>query len=255
MNIHKVLIIEDEVAAAEKLTAHIHRYDPRIKVAATLTHLEEAVPWLSHHQASVDLIFMDIQLGDGQSFDLFEQVDIHRPVIFTTAYHEYALEAFKANGIDYLLKPISFTDFRESMEKLFQMEALFSPPPTAMAALLAAMQPSYKERFLVKVGEHLRPIRSEEVCCMYAEGKYAFLWTRAGKKYNLEYTLESLYPQLDPAHFFRVNRSFIVHQAAIDDIQVYAQNRLKLHLSPPPEKEVIISRDKVRAFKAWLGGN
>ena len=257
--IKKVLIIEDETPAAEKLKSFIHQYDSEMEVLENTSSIADSYDWLVRHQALVDLIFMDIQLADGPVFELYEKLEIKAPVIFITAYHEYALEAFQSNGIAYLLKPLMYEAFAEAMDKWQNIlkrgqSGNKLPDIDRIQKVLSSIEKRYQERFLVKVGEHLRSFRTSDIACFFAEGKYAFLWTIQGRKFNIDYKLELLEEKLNPKEFFRVNRSFIIHLDAIKDVLVYSNSRLKIMLEPMPEKEIIVSRDKVKIFKDWMRG-
>lgn len=251
----KVLIIEDEKLAAEKLERYLSKYNGEIEVLAQLPSVGESIEWLTQNQSELDLIFMDIQLTDGLSFEIFHSVTITRPIIFTTAYDEYAIDAFKVNSIDYLLKPISFMDLSKALKKLEGLKKQLNPPDNLNAAIRQISQKStYKDRFLVKRGNHIQSIPTTDIILFYAEGRTAFLLTGEGKKYIIEYKLEDLESMLDPKTFYRVNRSFIVSIQGIQDILMYSNSRLKITLEVDIDKEIIVSREKVKRFKGWLEG-
>lgn len=254
----KVLIIEDEIPAAEKLTRYLTKYDSGIHVVAHLKSVQEAVSWLSQNQENIDLIFMDIQLTDGISFQIFQQVSIRKPVVFITAFNEFALDAFKVNSIDYLLKPITFTDLAASLKKLEtlreqlnwnnqkteQLQETFVTPKTT----------AYKNRFMVKLGDHIRSITSDQISLFYAQGRDVYLVTNQNRKFIIDYTLETLEELLEPKAFFRLNRTFIINIHAIKDVIVYSNSRLKITLTQEFDKEIIVSREKVGVFKEWFDG-
>ncbi|AYB32149.1 LytR/AlgR family response regulator transcription factor [Chryseolinea soli] len=254
----KVLIIEDEIPAAEKLERYLLKYDASTTVAAILDTVESAVAWLRDHQSEVDLIFMDIQLKDGLSFQIFQQVPVKKPVIFTTAFNEFALDAFKVSSIDYLLKPITFTDLSAALKKLESLrEQLHQPKdqPERMQALVANLKTKeYKTRFMVKLGEHIRSITTDQIGLFYADGRDVYLVTTQNRKFIIDYTLESLEDILDPKVFFRLNRTFILNINAIKDVLVYSNSRLKITLVQEFDKEIIVSREKVGDFKEWFDG-
>lgn len=254
----KVLIIEDEIPAAEKLERYLLKYDASTTVAAILDTVESAVAWLRDHQNEVDLIFMDIQLKDGLSFQIFQQVPVKKPVIFTTAFNEFALDAFKVSSIDYLLKPITFTDLSAALKKLESLrEQLHQPKdqPERMQALVANLKTKeYKTRFMVKLGEHIRSITTDQIGLFYADGRDVYLVTTQNRKFIIDYTLESLEDILDPKVFFRLNRTFILNINAIKDVLVYSNSRLKITLVQEFDKEIIVSREKVGDFKEWFDG-
>jgi len=254
----KVLIIEDEVPAAEKLQRYLAKYDSGIEVLAHITTVKDSVAWLQDKQDTIDLIFMDIQLINGLSFQIFQQVTIRKPVIFITAFNEFALDAFKVNSIDYLLKPITFTDLSNSLKKLEtlreqlqwttqkteQLQEVFSTPKTK----------DYKNRFMVKLGDHIKSITSDQISFFYADGRDVYLVTTQSRKFIIDYTLETLEDLLDPITFFRINRTFILNINAIKDVIVYSNSRLKITLTQGFDKEIIVSREKVGDFKQWFDG-
>lgn len=257
-----VVIVEDEIPAAEKLERYLLRYNPDIQVLAKLQSVEDSVAWFKENQAETDLIFMDIQLIDGQSFAIFEQVEITKPIIFTTAYDEYALKAFEVNSIAYLLKPITFPDLSAAIDKLSLLQGANSTGkaddtiPIEFKALLSGIsdQKKYKSRFMIKIGEHIRSVTDDKILFFYAEGRNAYITTDQGRRLIIDYKLEELENILDPKLFFRVNRTFIVNINAINDVIVYSNSRLKVITEVPPEKEIIVSREKVGAFKQWFDG-
>lgn len=254
----KVLIIEDETPAAEKLERYLQKYSAGIKILDKLTSVEEATTWLRAHQEDVDVIFMDIQLKDGQSFQIFRNVKIIKPVIFITAYDEYALDAFKVNGVDYLLKPVTFTDLSSSLQKLESLgEQLRWNDAKAEKVVAVFDQPAkaFKNRFMVKLGDHIKSITSDQISIFFADGRDVYLITNQLRKFIIDYTLESLEEIVDPKVFFRTNRSYIVNIAAIQDVVVYSNSRLKITTNIKWDDEIIVSREKVNEFKAWFDGN
>lgn len=250
----KIVIIEDEHLAAEKLERYLLKYNKDIEVLIKLSSLETAIPWIGEHQETVDLFFMDVQLTDGLSFEIFSAVSVKKPVIFTTAFDEFAIDAFKVNSIDYLLKPITFTDLSKALKKLKSLREQFSQYTEISPLVQQLGKKSYKDRFLVRIGNHIHSIPTESIGYFYAEGRDVYLRRTNGKKYLIEYTLESLEELLDPKKFLRTNRSFVVHINAIEDVVVYANRRLKLTLNPKTENELIVSREKVAQFKLWFEG-
>ncbi len=253
-----VLIIEDEIPAGEKLERYLHKYSEEITVVGKLTSVAESVNWLQQHQNKIALIFMDIQLTDGKSFEIFEQVTIEKPIIFTTAFDEYAIEAFKVNSIDYLLKPITFDDLTQAMQKLEGFKKNLggdkSPIFDIHEALSHLQQKTYKNRFMVKLGEHIRSLVVTDIAFFYAEGRDVYLVTNEKRKFIIDYKLEDLDEILDPALFYRVNRSFILNINAIKDVVVYSSSRLKITPTLEFDKEIIVSREKVAPFKEWFNG-
>jgi two-component system LytT family response regulator len=254
----KVAIIEDELPAAEKLERYLTKYDPSIIVATRLEAVATAVPWLQQHQDEVDLIFMDIQLIDGLSFQIFQAVQVRKPVIFTTAYNEFALDAFKVNSIDYLLKPVTFTDLAASLKKMESLRQQLQFPAVQAQRISQVVTASpatvHKRRFMVKVGEHIRSITADQISLLYAEGRDVYLVTGQNKKFIIDYTLEALEDMLDPQIFFRINRTYIININAIKDVLIYSNSRLKITMIQEFDKEIIVSREKVSDFKTWFDG-
>ena len=253
-----VLIIEDEYPAAERLQNMLIRVDGTIRVRAVLESVEAAIRWL-RNQAAPDLILSDIQLSDGLSFEIYEQVLVQSPIIFTTSYDEYAIRAFKHKSIDYLLKPIKYEELQRAIEKYrnFRQEFSEQNPAVRLEQLLDVLSHtgrSSKKRFLVKKGEQLIPIADDDTAYFYTENELVYLTTHAGKKYVLDYTLEQLSTLLDPMRFFRINRQFIVSLGAVQQIHTYFSSRLKLQLQPAAGPEVLVSKGQVKRFKAWLEG-
>jgi two-component system LytT family response regulator len=253
----KVIIVEDEVPAAEKLERYLQKYDPSTHVEARFDSILTTVNWLAENQDSIDLIFMDIQLIDGLSFQIFQQIKVHKPVIFTTAFNEFALDAFKVNSIDYLLKPITFTDLSASLKKLETLRQQFqwnNQSDRVQQAISTLKTKEYKTRFMVKLGEHIRSITSDQISLFYADGRDVYLVTTQSRKFIIDYTLEALEDILDPKIFFRLNRTFILNINAIKDVLVYSNSRLKIILLQEFDKEIIVSREKVGEFKEWFDG-
>ena len=257
----KILIIEDELPAAEKLELLLKKYDPQIEILKHITTVEKSVAYLKENQKNIDLIFLDIQLTDGLSFDIFKSVKVETPIIFTTAFHEYAIDAFKLNSIDYLLKPLSFDALSKAMDKINSMKAnLPSDKPQTnisldqLAQLISGKSQTYKTRYLIKIGEHIKSITVDDIYFFYAEGRTVFIITNEKRKFIVDSTLEELASQLDPNKFFRANRSFIINFDHITDVVVYSTSRLRVKYPFEFEKEIIVSREKVSDFKAWYGG-
>ncbi|MCI9844766.1 LytR/AlgR family response regulator transcription factor [Flavobacterium pectinovorum] len=252
------LIIEDEKPAARLLQRKLEKLN--IAVETMLHSVEESIDWFANNEHP-DLIFLDIQLSDGLSFEIFEKIDIKSAIIFTTAYDEYALKAFKLNSIDYLLKPIDEDDLEVAVAKyktripkqdtgnqnlqlnFEQIRQMLSNP----------FEKTYKERFTVKIGQHLKVITKDEIECFFSENKGTYIHTFDNRNYLIDSTLEILEQELDKKDFFRISRKFIVPLKAIKEIQVYTNSRLKVILPTYKEDEVIVSREKVQDFKGWLG--
>jgi len=254
----KVVIIEDENPAIIKLESFLKEYDPKIKVVGKLTSVEQSIKWLKNSDNSADLFFMDIRLTDGLSFDIFEKVEITKPVIFITAYNEYAVKAFKVNSIDYLLKPLTYKELHLSMEKIKSLRDNLPDKGqiqyNEISTMLQQIQKKYKTRFLVKVGDHIKSIKTENILLFYADGRTVYIRTAKNNEYIIDYTLEELVKHLDPDIYFRANRTFIVNINAIGDVIVYSNSRLKILPNFKFEKEIIVSRDKVAMLKTWFEG-
>lgn len=255
-----ILIIEDEPLAAQQLRAMLQHYDPGIQVLEVLDSVETSVAWFSTNPQP-DLLLADIELVDGQSFDIFGQVAIRCPVIFTTAYDEYALRAFQVHSVDYLLKPIDETALRRSVKKFKEMQQLYGTarPELNLTELLATLhaapapQTDYRDRFLLKQGTRLVPVDVTEIAYFFTRDRLTFLRTWDGRDLLMEHTLDELIGKLNPKHFFRANRQFILHSKAIGRGHLHFNGRLKLDLNPAADEEVFISRDRAGDFRAWLG--
>ncbi|WP_461534384.1 LytR/AlgR family response regulator transcription factor [Sinomicrobium sp.] len=248
-----VVIIEDEKPAARRLQRIAEKLG--LQVECLLYGVEEAVNWFQSHPAP-DLILLDIQLSDGLSFEIFESVAIKCPVVFTTAYDEYALRAFKLNSIDYLLKPIDEEELAVAIAK-YRERISFSQLNIDFEAiremLVNPLDRSYKNRFTVKLGQRLKMIAVEDIECFYSEHKGTYLYTRERRNYLLDTALDALETELSPDAFFRISRKCIVHISAIRDIIAYTNSRLQIHLHHFEEFQLIVSRDRVKTFKEWLG--
>lgn len=252
------IIIEDEKPAARLLQRKLEKLN--IQVGVMLHSVEESLEWFSKNEHP-DLIFLDIQLSDGLSFEIFEKVAIKSAVIFTTAYDEYALRAFKLNSIDYLLKPIDEDDLEIAVAKFksllpkqeLQSQNLGIDFEQIKRMLTNPFEKNYKKRFTVKIGQHLKVISIDEIECFFSENKGTYLHTFDNRNYLIECTLELLEQELDPADFFRISRKFIIPLKAIKEIVVYSNSRLKVILPSYKEEEVIVSREKVSDFKTWIG--
>lgn len=247
-----VLIIEDEKFAAEKLADMLLEIDPKIRILAKLGSINESTKWLM--QFTADLIFLDIQLSDGISFSIFEQVTVNTPVIFTTAYDQYAIKAFQLNSIAYLLKPIRMADLTESLKKYQSFKSTFHIDFESLLANIQGREPEYKKRFLIQIGEKIRKIEVTETAYFYILDKNVFLQTFEGKSFPVEFTLDKLETLLNPASFFRINRKFLVNMDAISKMIAYSRGRVKLELKPKTadDFDTIVSVDRSSDFKKWL---
>ncbi len=247
----KVVIIEDERLAAEKLADLLEKAEPGIEIAAVLESVVEAVNWFAEND-SPDLVFMDIQLEDGISFDIFESVKITAPVIFTTAFDQYAIRAFKVNSIDYLLKPIDKEELVKALSKFKQLHNEDDVLESKVAKVIEQFSRKYKSRFFIRVGVRFQSVPVSKICTFFVEERCTFLQTIDGKRYDLDYSLDQLQTMIDPEQFFRVNRNFLVNINCIEEIITYSVNRLKLKLEKGSDEGVIVSRDKVSEFKHWM---
>jgi len=252
---YKILVIEDEKPAAEWLRQLILKFDPQISIMAVIDSVSGAAEWFGQHTAP-DLVFMDIQLADGLSFDIFERVKVTCPVIFTTAYEEYAIKAFKVNSVDYLLKPIAWNELEAAFHKFsHQIKSVQAPPPITIELLNKVkemLRKQYKNRFVIKVGEHLKSIPVEDILFFYSLEKATYLCTAEFRTYLVDYSLDHISEMIDEQRFFRINRKYILSNQSIADIVVYSNSRLKIKLKKPDEESIIVSRDKVQGFKEWL---
>ncbi|UOB17222.1 LytR/AlgR family response regulator transcription factor [Abyssalbus ytuae] len=248
-----VIIIEDEKPSARRLNRMLAAQG--LTVNTMLHSVEEAVSWFRKN-IPPDLIFLDIQLSDGLSFEIFDQVDVKSAIIFTTAYDEYALKAFKLNSIDYLLKPIDEDELGTAVAKYKELR----PAPQNVQLnfedikklLVNPIEREYKKRFSVKVGQHLKLIAVDDIECFYSENKGTYAYTKDNRNYLLDTTLDALGNELSPQHFYRVNRKFYININAIKDIIDYTNSRLQIKLENFKEQDIIVSRERVKDFKEWL---
>lgn len=246
----KVLIIEDENRAAAHLERLLTLVAPDMQVMAQLESVRDAVLFLQSGERP-ELIFSDIQLADGLSFEIYRQVSVSCPIIFTTAYDQYAIEAFKTNGIDYLLKPIDAADLGRAVQKARLLS------PALLLEKLMAIQPaseakSYKERFMVKVGDKIKSIPTAEIAVFYSSEKASFLFTTEKRVYAVDYPLDQLEQLLDPKMYFRINRKYIVHINACTDMLAWSNSRLRIKLEGMDDPDMIVARERVQEFKNWL---
>ncbi|MCB0657094.1 MAG: response regulator transcription factor [Saprospiraceae bacterium] len=257
----RAYIIEDEPLGLNRLVKLLEEIDPKIKVIGHAETIKSAVWWLQNN-APPDLVFMDIELADGQCFEIFKQVTIQAPVIFTTSYDEYALQAFKVNSLDYLLKPVRKDELIRSIGKYRHLQSHFGQQTVSiqLESLLNDLQQrdrqpnNFRNRFLVKQGQRLLSVETQEIAWFNADGKIVLMMTWSGQRYLVDYTLDQLDNLLDPDSFFRANRSYILHFKCIRTIHPYFHGKLKLVIHPAPEEsEVVVSKEKSPDFKSWLG--
>ena len=247
-----ILIVEDESVAADRLEALIHEIAPDFKVLAKIGSVKESVKWLMNNTA--DLIFLDIQLSDGSSFNIFDQVSVHTPVIFTTAYDQYAVKAFQLNSIAYLLKPIRKNELLESLQKYKTLKSAFSIDFESLLARLQGKKPEYKKRFLIQTGEKIRKVEITDIAWFYAQYKGVYIRTFQDQSFPAESSLDNLEQQIDPAQFFRINRKYIVNMDAIANMVAWSRGRIKLELNPKADDEFdsVVSIDRASDFRKWL---
>ncbi|NUQ23904.1 MAG: response regulator transcription factor [Saprospiraceae bacterium] len=250
----KTIIIEDENLTTQRLEGMLHKYDPNIQVLATLPSVAEAVEWLGAH-AQPDLVFMDIHLEDDLAFRIFERANLQAPVIFTTAYDEYMIQAFKVNSIDYLLKPINYSELVQALEKYKSLKNQFAQPnlDVLLQFIGQKSEPEYKERFMITVGTKIRSIETREIAYFYSEDKLTFMVTKDGQHLPIDFSLEKLASLLDPKEFFRISRQYLVSFPAIQTAHTYFKGKLKLDLQPKTKIDALVSADRVTAFKEWMG--
>ena len=253
---YRALIIEDEKPAAEHLQRLISQAEMGIEVSIVIPSVDEAVAWLTKNTMP-DLIFLDIQLSDGLSFEIFDHIEITCPVIFTTAYEEYAIKAFKFNGIDYLLKPVSIDDLKHAINRFISSDKIFSDLYIhalryKVDNVMKLLTNKYKSRFVVNVGMHLRTIETVNINLFYSLEKSTFILESTGKTYDINYSLDQVEKLVDPEKFFRISRRHIVNIKAVTDIISYSGSRLKLKISSSPDDDILVSRSRITEFRRWL---
>lgn len=255
----KVLIIEDEELAAKRLKLLIHELEPEAVIAGPLDTIDASVAHLKTNP-QYDLIFLDVQLADGKCFSIFSECDVAIPVIFTTAYDEYALRAFDLNSVDYLLKPVNRDKLKQAIEKFHRLKDYYKTenPENSILELVKKLNISnrqlYKERFLISKNDSFFAINVSEVACFYAEEKEVFLLKTNTKRHIIPNTIDDLCGKLDPRQFFRVNRQYIIASSAIRKVHHFFNYKLKVELTVDPSREIIVSRARAAAFKSWMNG-
>ncbi len=247
------IIIEDENLTALRLEGMLKKCDPNIRVLAMLPSVAEAVQWLRQND-SPDLVFMDIHLEDDLCFKIFELAPLTSPVIFTTAYDEYMIKAFKVNSIDYLLKPVNLVELMAALDKYKALKEQFSKPDfNTLLQYIGQRAPEYKTRFMITVGTKIRSIETTEIAYFYSDEKITFLVTREGQHLPIDFSLDKLVTLLDPKLFFRASRQFLVGFSSIQSVLTHFKGKLKLELTPKARHEVFVSGDRMTDFKEWLG--
>ena len=250
----KVLIIEDEAPAFRRLEKILLEVDSSIEILEVLDSVEDTVKWLENHDQP-DLALMDIQISDGISFQIFEEFDIKCPIIFTTAFDEYLLKAFKVNSIDYLLKPIKKEELERALTKYKSLHENFSKPKIDMAELLGQInltETRFKSRFLVKQGDKMLAVRVEDIVCFQSKHGVVHIHTKSGKRYLTDFTLDELIHQLDPQFFFRANRQFIVNADFITTVHKHFKGKLLVEVLNFQDEQILVSSEKATPFKMWL---
>ena len=251
----KVVIVEDEHLTAERIRTLLLKIDPGIEVMATIDSVRSAVAWFRENE-NPDLILMDIQLADGISFDIFEQVKIENPVIFITAYQEYAIRAFKVNSVDYLLKPVTDEALRAAIDKFRHFFLHDETYPVVSLELLGTIRQMirkpYKTRFMVRVGDRIKSLEVDQILYFYSFQKGTYLHTADNRDYVVEFTLETLTDLLDPALFFRINRRYFISHRAIGGMISLSGSKLKIELLHSDDDDIYVSRDRLSSFKEWL---
>jgi DNA-binding LytR/AlgR family response regulator len=251
----KTIIIEDEEAAASRLTKILAEIAPDIEVLAVLESIERSVEWLGNH-AAPQLIFADIQLADGPSFEIFKKVKVTSPVIFITAFDTYALQAFRFNGIDYLLKPVKKPEVAQALEKFKTLNHQTLPGIDYQEILsaISSKKPGFQKRLVIRIGQSIRTVEIGDIAYFYTEEKIAFACLHDGKRLPLDFNLDELESILNPAEFFRINRQFIIYIKAIESMFSYSKSRIKVILKPHTDTETIVSSERSADFKEWLLG-
>ena len=257
----KIFIVEDEELAVKKLKKTLQTVDEDATVVGEADSIKSSVNWLENNP-DPDLILMDIELADGQSFEIFNQTQVKSPVIFITSYDEYALKAFKVNSIDYLLKPVQKEDLEVALDKYRSMKKVYAPEAPKQAidfdGLVKELQQKlqlkeYRKRFLVKHAQKLVSVETDEIAYFFSDGRLNFFKTFDNRKFVVDYTMDELAEMLDPDKYYRISRSYFISVNSVEQIHDYFGNRLLLYLKPNAEKEAIVSREKVTEFKKWLG--
>ena len=250
-----VLILEDEQLAAERMVELLKHCDKTIEIANVFDSVKDTVSWLKTNPPP-DLIFMDIQVADGLCFDIFNYVQVQSPVIFTTAYQEYAIKAFKVNSVDYLLKPVDLKELKAAIDKFHMYFQSKNETPVLRDEIIQSvkrmLEKPYKNRFIIKIGEHLRSISTDEIYFFFSLEKTTNLCTADNRLYIIDYSLDHIMDMVDTEMFFRINRKNILNRNAIADIVITSKSRLKIKLKLPNQEPLIVSRDKVTAFRNWL---
>jgi DNA-binding LytR/AlgR family response regulator len=246
----KTLIIEDEELAAERLSRMISELEPSTEITGIAASVNDAVKWFGSNNMP-DLVFMDIHLADGSSFEIFKKVNVTCPIIFVTAFDQYAIDAFKVNSIDYILKPVKKEDLRKALDKYNRLKP--QPDMNKIMQFLDSKK-EYQKRIIIRFGENIKMVEVKDVAYFFTEDKINYLCTHSGLRYPVDFNLDELENLIDPAEFFRINRQFIVNISSIEKMLAWSKSRVKLILRPACEIETIVSTDRSPHFKEWLTG-
>jgi two-component system LytT family response regulator len=248
-----IVIIEDELPASNRLGKMLRQLLPDSKLLCSIDSIAGAQTWFAAHPMP-DLVLLDIHLADGSAFDLLQRVSITAPIIFTTAYDQYAVAAFKTNSIDYLLKPVKQEELKAALDKLRDMKKLFTSAPEEHSPRDTDAKPIYKKRFVIRIGEHLKTLAAEDIAYCYSESKMTYARSTDGRNYPMDHNLDALEHMLDPQHFFRINRQYIVSLKAIEEMRAYTKSRVIIRLKPAGKEAPVVSAERSADFKMWLGG-
>lgn len=248
----KVLLFEDEKHTATRLINLLKKYDSTIVIDQVISSVKEGIKWLNENDHP-DLIFQDIILNDGNCFEIFEKVQVKAPIIFTTAFSEYALQSFKTNSIDYLVKPYDFEDIKKALDKYKNLKEMFVLPENeVLKKIIFPEKQVTKKRFLVKIGDRYRSVKSEDIAWFMFDEGLTFAYTFENSRFPVNYSIDLISAQLDPDVFFKINRKYVLNFECIRNIHTWFNSRLKLEIVPVPAEEIIVSRERVKDFKLWL---
>lgn len=249
----RIVIVEDEPAIARDMGRMLRQIDADINLVQTLTSVYDAIAWFKANSDAYDIIFMDIRLSDGQSFEIFKQVSIERPVVFVTSYHQHAIEAFKNNGLDYLLKPFDELELKNALQKYSNwIKPGADNSATQINNLFKHLTTTYKRSFLVHYRNKLIPVETTQITCFYTTDEVVYAHTQDGRRMVIEHTMEALSQMLDPDQFYRANRQFIIQREAVTEVEFFFNGRLLVKVTPEPPEKIVISKAKVADFKNWM---
>ncbi|MBN1820634.1 MAG: response regulator transcription factor [Prolixibacteraceae bacterium] len=248
-----VLIFEDEKHTATRLIQLLKKYDPELNVLEVISSVKKGIEWFKRNPVP-DLIFQDILLNDGNCFEMYEKVKVKAPVIFTTAFNEFALRSFELNSIDYLVKPYDYNDIKTALDKFLSFKEMFVQPESdLLRKILQKETPDIKKRFLIKLGDKYQSVKSEDIAWFISDEGITFAYSFENTRFPVDLSIDLLSGVLDPEKFFRINRKFLINFDSIKKIHAYFNNRLKLEIVPPAGNDIIVSRERIKEFKEWLG--